>query len=200
MGKGKPSSGPLNVTGSKRDETFNGTEYDDYIDGAGGDDNIYGNGGNDMLLGGDGRDFIIGGEGSDTIYGGAGDDWLHGDLGADTIWGGGGADSFGFNYLTHSRADLGIDTIMDFEPWNGDTLQLRPLDADEGFQLVAPDAATGQAQQATLKFIDDGSHGGEGYTVLNLYLADGDTIPDMTIHLVGQHLTADGMVGIIPMG
>ena len=83
---------------------------DDYIYGGAGNDHIDGGTGNDILYGGDGNDVILGQDGNDHIIGQVGNDWLHGGAGADTFW-----------YLS---ANEGVDTIKDFNIWQGDKLEL----------------------------------------------------------------------------
>lgn len=215
----KPAKGPLNVTGRDRGEVFTGTQWDDYIDGAGGDDVLSGNDGNDRLIGGAGNDRVYGGNGNDTMNGGAGNDLMQGNAGndrvvggsgsdsirgssgVDTLWGGndgaldgdGVADYFVFDFASDSNAASGIDTIMDFNPAEGDVINLYwTVEADQlgfkdGYVQVITDgsAPTNTTQQATLTYVPDGPYG--GYTVLNLYLPDNDPDADMTLHILGDH-------------
>ena len=88
----------------------------DVINGQGGNDTIDGSGGDDLLRGGTGDDLLIGGQGNDTLVGGQGNDLLVGGIGADS-----------FLYDTNTAfttATVGIDTISDFNPSQGDKIVL----------------------------------------------------------------------------
>jgi Ca2+-binding RTX toxin-like protein len=195
-GKFFGGNGDDTFVGTSRDDNMSGNGGNDTIHGMGGNDNIYGGIGNDTLYGDDGNDFLSGDAGNDTLYGGTGNDHLFGSAGADILSGGPGADYFSFNYLSESSAAGGVDTIMDFTPGEGDLITVTVVESDgTPFHLV--DNATGTAQEATLTYVNDGSYSGQGYTVLNLYMPDGNTVADMTIDIVGQHTTADGFLGLV---
>lgn len=124
------------LLGGDGSDWLNGGDGNDYVDGGSGNDQLYGKTGNDLLDGGSGIDAIWGDEGNDTVLGGWGDDWLSGGAGDDIVnggpgndtlrggsgndvfWGGAGADVFEF-FRDH---DTG--TIMDFNPDEGDVIQL----------------------------------------------------------------------------
>lgn len=78
-----------------------GTSGRDSLIGTGDDDQLYGEYGHDNLNGNSGNDYLVGGEGYDTLKGGS------------------GADIFVFNSPWE-----GIDTIKDFSPYQGDTIQI----------------------------------------------------------------------------
>jgi Ca2+-binding RTX toxin-like protein len=80
---------------------------DDVVNGQGGNDTIYGRSGNDLLRGG---------VGNDALYGGAGNDTLAGGLGADRS-------VFDSRVVFDGNA-LGVDTIVDFRPLEGDKIVL----------------------------------------------------------------------------
>ena len=90
----------------------------DALFGDDGGDIVYGNLGNDSCDGGAGDDLIRGGQGDDVLTGGDGADWISGDRGSDTMTGGAGADIF------HSFSGAGIDVVTDFNPSDGDRVQL----------------------------------------------------------------------------
>ena len=134
-----------------------GGDGNDVIQGSGSQLNAWGGAGNDVIKGstkgdylhGDaGKDRISGGDGADFITGGDGDDVLEGGAGADRLLGGAGADHFVFGPGSLGRADQ-TDRIMDFNPGEGDVIDLRAIDADitrsgdQAFRLV--DAFTGHA-------------------------------------------------------
>ncbi len=81
------------ITGTRANETLDGSIGDDTIDGGYGRDLIRGLGGDDTLNGGVDDDRIFGGEGDDDLAGGSGKDRLYGEAGDDTLDGGSGKDS-----------------------------------------------------------------------------------------------------------
>jgi len=126
--------------GNKGEDTLFGGDTGDWVVGGqgrdllygeGGDDVVLGNLGNDTLLGGEGDDVVRGGQGSDSVSGGAGSDWLAGDRGDDTISGGPGADIF------HTFSGAGLDLVVDFNPGEGDRVNVFPGDAYTAYQSGA---------------------------------------------------------------
>ena len=95
------------------DDSLQGSTADDGVFGDKGNDEITGADGNDKLFGGDGKDVLQGGFGGDFLYGGPGNDELYSGPGDDVLIGGKGSD-----YIDCGE---GYDTIIDFEPQNGDT-------------------------------------------------------------------------------
>ena len=189
--------------GTKRDDVMSGNGGDDVIQGMGGDDRIYGGSGNDRLLGGEGNDFLQGNDGNDMLAGGTGTDSLHPSEGVDELWGGnnlvssgdGAGDYFVFDYASSSRAGDGIDTIMDFHPEEGDiinigsTVEAYSYNQSYAVQLVADASGlTHDHQQATLSY--DSS---TGVTRLDLYFGDNDPDVDMTLFIMGDHITISGV-------
>ncbi len=87
-----------------------GTFNDNSIDGGEGNDSIMGGFGNDLLAGENGNDLISGEQGNDTLIG---------SLGNDNLTGGSGADKFRFNSFNE-----GNDTITDFNPTDGDKIEV----------------------------------------------------------------------------
>ena len=80
----------------------------------------------DFIYAGNGADTLNGGRDGDNLFGGGGNDVVNAGSGADLIAGGTGADVFVFVLGNQS------DTITDFNPWQGDRLQLsRALWANE---------------------------------------------------------------------
>ncbi|MFP1780662.1 Ig-like domain-containing protein, partial [Lonsdalea quercina] len=94
----------------------------DIASSQGGNDTISGGSGNDLLYGQGGNDILDGGLGDDILYGGSGDDVLRGGVGNDTLIGGSGADTF-----VWKAGDTGYDTIKDFNPAEGDRIDLSDL-------------------------------------------------------------------------
>lgn len=93
-------------------ERISGSRFDDMLTGDGKANRLYGNDGNDTVSGGLGADGLGGGWGADRISGGGGDDYITGDGGNDTVSGNAGQDAFVFEW---NLADVGVDTITDFE-------------------------------------------------------------------------------------
>jgi Ca2+-binding RTX toxin-like protein len=165
-----------------------GEDGNDFLDGGDGDDLLNGGAGTDSLYGRVGNDRLYGGDGNDIVDAGDGDDEVAGDRGTDSMTGGSGADHFYFNDLTASNAVYGIDTVMDFNPAEGDQLWLGPVDANASlsgaqrwdYSASAPVAPlTGGNGQATVSY--DGT-----YTTVTFYNVDGDTNPDFIVKLAGS--------------
>lgn len=90
-------------------------------------ENVIGGSGNDFISisgvpgtvdGGPGNDHLEGGLANDTLLGGLGDDLLWGKGGDDSYTGGDGADEF------HFTTRNGHDTVLDFDPSEGDHLYI----------------------------------------------------------------------------
>jgi Ca2+-binding RTX toxin-like protein len=118
------------VNGNTGDDTIGGlSKVGDWLSGGQGNDLIdatvstghnivNGNLGDDTIAGSDYGDTLRGGQGDDLIHGGAGNDLIFGDLGHNTITGGAGADTF------HNGAGVAQDLITDFNPAEGDRVQI----------------------------------------------------------------------------
>ena len=104
--------------GSGGNDWLVGGQGDDLITAHAGQNILYGNLGDDTLNAGSGGDLMRGGQGNDSIAGGAGNDWISGDRGNDTLSGGPGADTF------HTFSGAGIDRVLDFNPAEGDRVQV----------------------------------------------------------------------------
>ena len=102
------------------------------------------------VTGGRGADRLSGNDEDNRIVGGAGRDTLQGDMGRDTLAGGGGADRFVFTDLEESDIDA-PDLITDFRRGQGDRIDLRALDANDGldgdqaFTFIGTTAFSGTA-------------------------------------------------------
>lgn len=85
-------------------------------------------------IGSDYDDWFRGDLRDNALFGGGGDDILRGTKGEDQLTGGSGADTF----LWFDRdLDGSVDSIMDFNVFEGDTLDLSgALTADEGFDIT----------------------------------------------------------------
>ena len=186
-----------NWVGTKRDDVMSGNGGDDVIRGGGGNDRIYGGNGNDRLFGDDGNDFLQANTGNDVVHGGAGNDIVRGSTGTDTLTGGAGADWFVFDYAADSRDGDGIDTITDFNPAEGDIINIGATVEGYGYnnsyywELVDPADVDHSHQQMTLSYDQANDR-----TVLNMYFGDGDADIDMTLWIAGQHTTDNGFLHI----
>jgi len=172
------ASGSFNtIDGDELPNDLLGTQYNDTINGFGGVDTLQGFEGDDYLDGGDGNDFLYGGDGDDTLFG---------DVGGDVQTGGAGADSFVYSAFVESPW-FGGDTIYDFNPGEGDVIDLTALGS---FNLV-PTWQYGLGQQATMTYNGNG-------TLLQLYADDGSYIPDSTIFIRGGDFrSGDGILGLV---
>jgi len=117
-------------------DEIHGGNGQDFIYGDDGNDTLYGEIGNDYLNGGAGNNTINGGDGADTLLGwlgndvfigGTGNDILYDGKGTDTFTGGTGADTFVYDT---GALGSGVDTITDFNAYEGDKLDLRNLLGD----------------------------------------------------------------------
>lgn len=104
--------------GEGSDRLLGGVGSDIILAGLG-NDYLEGNQGNDQLEGGDGQDTIYGNEDNDWIVAGSSNDIIVGGTGDDILNGGTGADVFFFN-----SPNDGFDTILDFDPEQGDKIQI----------------------------------------------------------------------------
>jgi Ca2+-binding RTX toxin-like protein len=134
-------------------DTVYGGSGDDALGGGGGADHVWAGDGNDTIYGGPGDDALGGGDGADVIYGAAGDDtlWggngrhtLRGDEGDDRLLGGAGADTFVF------RDGWGHDTVADFDPAEGDLLDLRGWRGVDSFNDLVTNHLRAEGDNALL--------------------------------------------------
>jgi Ca2+-binding RTX toxin-like protein len=125
LANSQPSTNSGSV--STQDVSIASTTGNDLLIGTEEDDTLFGSGGNDTIQGGAGNDSLDGGSGNDILQGGSGNDILVGNIGNDTLTGGAGNDNFVFqsNGLPFDRANLGIDTITDFDG-RADRISLDP--------------------------------------------------------------------------
>jgi len=103
--------------------TGNGNELANKIYGNGEANFIHGWGQDDQLYGVDGNDWISGDDGNDLIMGGGGRDELSGGLGRDI-----------FQWSSTSESGVSsnlMDKIFDFNPLEGDKIDLQMIDANE---------------------------------------------------------------------
>ena len=82
------------------------------------------------IIGNDGANNILGGGGRDRLEGGGNNDRLIGGALSDDLYGGSGADHFKYLSLDDSSPRTGADIIFDFNPLEGDRIDLSAIDAD----------------------------------------------------------------------
>ncbi len=129
-----------NVLGTDYSDRIVGSAVSNILQGQGGADYLSGLGGNDTLRGGNNADHLLGGAGIDQLFGDYGSDVLNGGAGSDTLTGGFGYDIYAFTGPV-TLANLGTDTIMDFE----DGLDVIDLSGLTAALTGGPDPVTGIA-------------------------------------------------------
>lgn len=143
---------------------------------------VFADDGNDTLNGGGGANTLYGEDGQDFIAGRGGGDKLVGGADGDTLKGGRGGDDFVYTDVSDSTGNTAAtrDAILDFG--NGDTIDLRAIDAKIGggnqkFDFIGTDAFTGKKGQLRYDVNDTGDA---------IVQADvtGDGKADMTIRVV----------------
>ncbi|MFN6978797.1 MAG: calcium-binding protein [Gemmobacter sp.] len=170
-----------NVIGTAQADILTGNAGANRLDGRGGNDRLSGVAGNDTLFGDDGNDVLYGGLGRDVLYGGAGNDTLIGGEGGDQLGGGPGADVFRYLALSDGGPWNVPETILDFER-GVDRIDLSAIDAHATLAGNQAFAFGNGIAPGRIRVIP-GSDGGMFATVM-LYV-DGDTMPDMTIRVLG---------------
>lgn len=131
------------INGTNGNNNLTGTANNDVLNGGRGNDTLTGRGGNDALVGGIGRDILFGNDGGDFLRGESGNDTLVGGLGNDNIIGGAGADIFVIDF-----PDEGIDILQDFNPYNGDRIQI----SAENFELEPNQSGTYSFNEFSLEY------------------------------------------------
>lgn len=144
--------------------------------------------GNDIINGGAGNDRLTGNDGDDKLIGGVGDDTLIGETGKDTLQGDAGADQFLYKDVSHSVAGANRDMITDFNPADGDVINLAAIDANpltpenNKFFFIGSEAFSGSTTKGQVRFTAIGNDG-----LLSINLAGGSDpfAPEMEIFLKG---------------
>lgn len=99
------------------------------------DNMMFGNNLDNLLLGLDGNDSLYGASGNDILDGGAGNDLLVGGAGVDQLTGGAGADTFRWDRVAESGVTQNtMDVISDFNPFEGDKIDLHGLASEMGLR------------------------------------------------------------------
>ncbi len=145
------------------------------------------------LTGNDLRNVINGGAGADIIDGKGGNDRISGYAGDNRLTGGGGSDTFVINGYGIALSGVGgvrqVETIMDFNPGEGDRIDFSIIDADsttpftnDAFTIVS--AFTQTAGQMVLKYVAL-----TNVTAVQLDI-DGDGVADYQLQLKGGDFTS----------
>ncbi|MEM0922236.1 MAG: right-handed parallel beta-helix repeat-containing protein [Pseudomonadota bacterium] len=166
-----------NLEGGERIDLLFGDSQDNIIDGSKGNDRTIGRAGDDTLIGDDGFDKLYGNSGSDLMSGG------------------GNRDRFIYFAATDSKPGVGNrDIITDFDPLEGETIEIGRLDADETrggnqmFEFIGTDQFTDAGQVRFFQAVNS------NITVI-LVNTDDDTASEMQIELSGiVDLTVDSFI------
>jgi serralysin len=145
-------------------------------------DALFGDANANTLSGDSGNDLLYAGGGADVLVGGYGDDWLKGDIGADRMTGGPNADVFYWQWMQDTGATAATsDLVTDFNPLEGDRLDLVGIDAD----VYA-------ANNQEFRFIGAAAFSGTPGEI-NYVHHNGETIIQMQ---TGTSIDVDGMIRI----
>jgi Ca2+-binding RTX toxin-like protein len=162
-----------NALGTHGDDTFLGTDDVNQLSGNGGNDVLYGRGGNDTLYGDDGADTLIGGLGQDALF-------ARGGISADFS-----RDVFRYESLKDSGTTDATRDVISYFTKGQDKIDLSILDANlslkgnQAFKVVKGfTKAFGE-----VKLVYSGAD-----TIVQVD-GDKDKPVDMTIYVVGAHLT-----------
>jgi len=219
-GGGKPqgiygTDGDNILIGGRGNDFMYGYRGNDEMRGGAGDDQIQGHQGHDRLFGEDGRDALFGGQGNDILDGGAGTDSLWGGTGGDSLRGGTGADTFNFGRSVDSTTrsteqvqavtndsddNAGVDTILDFNPAQGDKIDLSRIDAfdqsRDGFNDNAAFTVVGgpSTEAGTAWIVYDPNQSGHATIYLN---QDGGADAEFQLEVLGNFSTLQWGTDII---
>lgn len=174
----------INLTGNAFGQVLVGNDGRNILSGLDGRDNIFGLGGIDRLFGGVGNDALDGGTGADLLVGGLGADRI------DTGGADGVRDTVRYTSLLESgTASFTRDQISGFVRGQ-DKIDLRPIDANpsltgnQAFTVVSAfTSARGEVQ-----LFESGAD-----TIIRVD-GDLDAAVDMTIRVIGVHLTASDLL------
>ncbi len=139
------------ATVTVEDRLVEGGDGDDFLIAPAGTSAVFGGAGDDTLWGSAGDNLLYGGEGNDRLRGGDGDDILIGGTGNDSLVGGAGADRFVITGL----AD-GYDAVRDFDPAEGDVVDLSLLLRGTAFPGVGAPGAQDWLRTRTWDWDGDG--------------------------------------------
>lgn len=141
-----------------------------------------------VLAGQRGRNRLIGSRGHDVLMGWGGRDVLIGGRGDDLLSGGAGADVFRFRRGDRRGQQPDTDTIVDFNPEQGDRLKIGGIRRDVGMEGFSGQPGEIQAMVWMADVLNDGEGSLETWRIQGVTLAiddDGDQRVDGWIELPG---------------
>lgn len=141
-----------------------------------------------VLAGHRGRNRLIGSRGDDVLMGWGGRDVLIGGRGDDLLSGGAGADRFRFRRRDRRGQQPHTDTIVDFNPEQGDRLKIGGVCRDVGMEGFSGQPGEIQAMVWMADVLNDGEGSLETWRIQGVTLAiddDGDQRVDAWIELPG---------------
>ena len=197
---------PDYLYGEDGNDHLRGGDGNDTIEGGDGHDWLVGEDGNDILKGGDGNDELQGYAGNDVLEGGIGNDYLNGRAGADRLEGGTGDDRFVFTSEsvvdtsdeeeTRTLADE-TDTVKDFTPSEGDSLELHFLKRHSlftggttpgrGLSLLNTEGAAFTGVKGQVRWWQDDQTGTDNDVTHVQVDLDGDGNANFQVDLTGLH-------------
>lgn len=174
--------------GDGSDRVFAGSG-EDTVWGERGVDEVHGGNGNDTLYGGDEGDFLFGEAGNDQIHGDAGIDFIVGGMDVDQLWGGTDADHFIWNRAFETGipgSQLPLDIIWDFNPLEGDKIDVRNLAQDVGFGVQHLTFVTGlfTGAMGEVRCEQDPSHPQDVNVLIHFSELNADA--GITVHTTGN--------------
>ena len=141
-----------------------------------------------VLAGQRGRNRLIGSRGDDVLMGWGGRDVLIGGRGDDLLSGGAGTDVFRFRRGDRRGQQPDTDTIVDFNPEQGDRLRIGGIRRDVGMEGFSGQPGEIQAMVWMADVLNDGEGSLETWRIQGVTLAiddDGDQRVDGWIELPG---------------
>ena len=141
-----------------------------------------------VLAGQRGRNRLIGSRGHDVLMGWGGRDVLIGGRGDDLLSGGAGTDVFRFRRGDRRGQQPDTDTIVDFNPEQGDRLRIGGIRRDVGMEGFSGQPGEIQAMVWMADVLNDGEGSLETWRIQGVTLAiddDGDQRVDGWIELPG---------------
>ena len=134
---------------------------------------------------------LLGGPADDELSGGYGNDTLYGDAGNDTLSGGGGADTF-----VYTGTDDGADVITDFNPTEGDVIDLAAVLHGTSKLLSDYVRITRSGTDALIGVCATGTN--VGFTDLVIRLRNSSLQPNDVPGLYYANHLATGSIGLPP--
>ena len=141
-----------------------------------------------VIAGHRGRNRLAGSRGDDFLLGFAGRDVLIGGKGSDLLSGGAGADYFRFRKVDRRGQSVDTDTIVDFNPEEGDRIKIHGVRHDVGMDGFSGRSGELQAMVWMAGMLPGSEGRVSSWMIQGVMLAvddDGDQLADAFIHLPG---------------